>query len=135
MVHAEMTAREGREGKVVVIATISTKRIAEMSVWSARMPKLGITGYGRTKADAVVCAKEMFADKVQTCRKMGQLQTWLDFTGIDWEWDVFYDGDLPIDDLSDEEDVEYDPIHDWMPPVPNLSWPREIPHNSEKIAA
>ena len=122
------------EGKVVVIATIETDYIDNMEKWYAVMPKLGITAYGETEDKAKSRTKDMFADKVQVLRRTGHLKEWLDRTGLDWEWEALYQGTLPVEDVSIEEDNDDEPLV-VIPTHPNLSWPIQIYANSRAVAA
>ena len=88
------------ESKVVVIVTIDTYYDEGMGMSVARMPKLGITTYGKTDIAAERVAKELFAEKVQAHRETGHLRIWLDRTGLDWDWEEYYEGDLPFEDVS-----------------------------------
>ena len=104
------------EGKVVVEVTVSTIYVEETEAWSARMRKLGITAYEQTKDEAVQVAKEMFAERIQVHRGIGNLEAWLNSTAADWSWRDQYAGDLEVEDVS---------IRNPNPPVSPPA-PREV---------
>ena len=108
------------EGKVVVEATVSTVYVEEVEAWTARIRKLGITAYKQTKDEAVQVAKEMFAERIQVHREIGNLEAWLSRFDVDWSWRDQYAGDLEVEDVSIKN-----PNRPVSPPPP-----REVPTNA-----
>ena len=92
------------EGKVVFNVIISTAYVEEVEMWVARIKELGITSYGRAKADATETAKEMLAERVFAHRQRGNLRDWLSRFSVDWTWENDYSGSLEVEDVSIEAD-------------------------------
>ena len=88
------------ERQVVVEVTVSTIYVEEIEAWTARIRKLGITAYKQTEDEAVQVAKDMFAERVQVHREIGNLEVWLNRLDVDWSWRDQYGGDLEVKDVS-----------------------------------
>ena len=108
------------ERQVVVEVTVSTIYVEEIEAWTARIRKLGITAYKQTKDEAVQVAKDMFAERVQVHREIGNLEVWLNRFDVDWSWRDQYAGALEVEDVS---------IKNPSPPASPPS-PREAPVNA-----
>ena len=88
------------EDKIVAIVNIHTEYVEEIDRWTGRIRVLGITSYRTTKTEAVQIAKEMFSERIQVHRELGNLESWLNTFDLEWSWESEYTGALPVEDVS-----------------------------------
>ncbi len=72
----------------------------EEGVHAARIRSLGITGYGHSEEEAAEKIKRMFAAMVNAHREYGNLEEWLNESGIERHWHGQYKGNTPIEDVG-----------------------------------
>lgn len=94
-----------KERKVVVVASPAYLRDKESDRFAARIKPLGLTAYGDSLDEVSRKVKRMFASAVSAHRAKGDLEAWLDNSGLEWSWLDEYAGDAPIEyaDASDGE--------------------------------
>ena len=85
------------ERKVVVMVSPAYLRDRESNRFAARIRPLGLTAYGDSLDEVSRKVKRMFASAVSAHREKGDLEAWLDNSGLDWSWLDEYAGDAPIE--------------------------------------
>jgi|APCry1669189204_1035204.scaffolds.fasta_scaffold180436_1 hypothetical protein len=85
-----------REQRVVVVLPMRYLVNGKRDTYAARVPELGLTGYGTTMDEAKQKVKRMFAAFVVAHRKRGLLSDVLDGKKMTWCWEKDYDGDVEL---------------------------------------
>ena len=85
-----------REQRVVVVLPMRYLVNREGDSYAARVPELGLTGYGTTMDEAKTKVKRMFASFVAAYRKRGNLDQVLDEKKMTWCWEKDYVGDVEL---------------------------------------
>ena len=83
--------------KVVVMVTPEFLHDEDRNLFAARIRPLGLTGYGESWDAASVKIKRMFAAWVKGHRIIGDLEEWLEKSGLEWHWLDEYAGDMPVE--------------------------------------
>lgn len=87
-------------GRMVVVETVlSIESRQDAAMFAARLD-LGLTGYGRTEAEAKSSVKDLFNRWVNAYRRKGLLEERLTDIGADWCWLDEYAGGLPVEDTA-----------------------------------
>ena len=86
-----------KDRKVVVMVSPAYLRDKESNRFAARIQPLGLTAYGDSLDEVSRKVKRMFASAVSAHRAKGDLEAWLDNSGLDWSWLDEYAGDAPVE--------------------------------------
>ena len=109
--------------KVVVMVTPEFLHDEDRNLFAARIRPLGLTGYGESLDAASVKIKRMFAAWVKGHRIIGDLEEWLDKSGLEWHWLDEYAGNMPVEMVESAKpqsnatstktaDMNWRPIHE-----------------------
>ena len=85
--------------KVVVIVSTEQLYDEEVGAYVARIAPLGLTGYGDTQDAALRKVKRMFASVTGFHRSKGDLEEWLNGSGLEWHHLSEYRGSIPIEEV------------------------------------
>ena len=59
----------------------------EEEIYAARFEPLGVTSYGNSLDEALTKVKVMLEEKALAHYRHGSLESWLNESGVEWEWD------------------------------------------------
>lgn len=85
--------------KVVVVVAPDFLHNEATGAYAARVRPLGLTAYGDTLDAAAAKVKRMFASMVNAHRAKGDVEEWLDSSGLEWHWLDEYSGDIKVEEV------------------------------------
>jgi hypothetical protein len=103
-----------REGRVVVVVKPRVLHNAALKTYAARIPELGLTGYGDTHESALQKMKQMVTTAVEAHRQKADLAAWLDRSGVKWFWREDYAGALPADEGDGGDTAAFMGHNEWQ---------------------
>lgn len=74
------------EGMVIVHSTKDFFTNEDHTDFMCRCHELDIEGYGKSMEEAYASMRNKISQEVTRHRAMGNLESWLNETGIDWQW-------------------------------------------------
>ncbi len=72
--------------KVAVNVKCAIFKHPQDGVFAARLPELGLTGYGATNEEAIISCKRLFNRFIHAYRDVGKLEDVLNRAGVRWSW-------------------------------------------------
>lgn len=85
--------------KVVVVVSPDFLHNEATDAYAARIRPLGLTAYGYTVDAASANVKRMFASMVNAHRARGDVEEWLNASGLEWHWLDEYSGDIKVEEV------------------------------------
>ena len=85
--------------KVVVVVAPDFLHNEATGAYAARIRQIGLTAYGDTLDAASAKIKRMFASMVNAHRAKGDVEEWLNSSGIEWHWLDEYSGDIKVEEV------------------------------------
>ncbi len=85
--------------KVVVVVSPDFLHNEATGAYAARIRPLGLTAYGYTLDAAAAKVKRMFASMVNAHRAKGDVEEWLNSSGVEWHWLDEYSGDIKVEEV------------------------------------
>ena len=85
--------------KVVVVVSPDFLHNEATGAYAARIRPLGLTAYGYTLDTAAAKVKRMFASMVNAHRAKGDVEEWLNSSGVEWHWLDEYSGGIKVEEV------------------------------------
>lgn len=92
---------EGIKGdmrKVVVVINPDFLYSGCCDAYAARIKRLGLTAYGYSLQSAAYKVKRMLVSMVNAHRARGDVEEWLNSSGVEWSWLDEYKGAVRVED-------------------------------------
>ena len=101
------------ERKVVVMVVPTHLHDEESGRFAARIKPLGLTAYGNSRDESLRKVRRMFASAVSAHREKGDLEGWLDGSGLEWSWLDEYAGEAPVEYADAPEEARSSQPPNW----------------------
>ena len=86
--------------KVVVIINPDLLYNYHSDAYAARIRPLGLTAYGYSLQSAAFKVKRMLVSMVNAHRARGDVEEWLNSSGVEWSWLDEYDGAVRVEGVD-----------------------------------